>query len=113
MLYEQGLGGAVQRPVSSPPTLVSPNAGLGNVTIQTGSNGVRNFSWNVASPAPPVPKPAPLAAKLAQLKHEKFSSRDRTERIAKSLAAIAAVQPSTLTAAEWKQIVESEIEDQY
>lgn len=112
MLYEQGLGGTAQRPVSLPASLVSPNAGLGNQTIQTISNGTQLF-WTHAPQAPPVLRPAPLAARLAQLKHEKFSSKDRTERIAKSLAAIAAVQQSTLTAAEWKQIVESEIEDQY
>lgn len=113
MLCEQGLGGAVQRPVSPPPSLVSPNAGLGNVTIQTSSNGARNLFRTLPPPALPVSRPAPLAAKLAQLKHEKFSSTGRTERISKSLAAIAAVQPSTLPPAEWKQIVESEIEDQY
>ena len=96
MLYEQGLGGTAQRPVSLPASLVSPNAGLGNQTIQTISNGTQLF-WTHA-PRLQFSDPRLWPPGWHRLKHEKFSSKDRTERIAKSLAAIAAVQQSTLTA---------------
>lgn len=51
------------------------------------------------------------AFKLAALKMQKFSPDGRQARIAASLAALNASQPTDLTLAQWKQIVE-EIEDE-
>ena len=51
------------------------------------------------------------AFKLALLKKQKFTPEGRSKRIAASLAALNASQPTALTLAEWKEIVE-EIEDE-
>ncbi len=50
------------------------------------------------------------AFKLALLKQEKFTPEGREQRIASSLAALDAAQPTELSLAQWKEIVE-EIED--
>ena len=50
---------------------------------------------------------------LEELKRQKFTPHGRDERIAASLAALNAPQAIELTTAEWKAIVEEEIEDQY
>ena len=49
--------------------------------------------------------------KLALLKRQKFTPEGRERRIAASLAAMNAPQPTELTLAQWKEIVE-EIEDE-
>jgi hypothetical protein len=51
------------------------------------------------------------AFKLALLKRQKFPLDGRQQRIAASLAALNAPQPTSLTLAQWKEIVE-EIEDE-
>ncbi len=51
------------------------------------------------------------AFKLALLKRRKFTPEGREKRIAASLAALNAPQPTDLTLAQWKEIVE-EIEDE-
>ncbi len=48
--------------------------------------------------------------KLAVLKQEKFTPQGREERIAASLASLNAPQPTELTLAQWKDVIE-EIED--
>jgi hypothetical protein len=48
--------------------------------------------------------------KLAILKEQQFRAEGRGQRIATSLAALNAPQPTQLSASEWKEIVE-EIED--
>jgi hypothetical protein len=50
------------------------------------------------------------AFKLASLKQRKFTVEGREQRIATSLAALNASQPTELTVAEWKATVE-EVED--
>ena len=49
-------------------------------------------------------------SKLDILKRHTFTPEDRENRIAASLAALNAPQPTVLTKAEWKEIVE-EVED--
>jgi hypothetical protein len=51
------------------------------------------------------------AFKLASLKLRKFIAEGREHRIAASLAAVNASQPTNLTQAQWKEIVE-EIEEE-
>ena len=51
------------------------------------------------------------AFKLAALKRQKFSPDGRQARTAASLAALNAPQPTDLSLAQWKQVVE-EIEDE-
>jgi len=51
------------------------------------------------------------AFKLAILKGQKFTPEGRQQRIAASLAALNAPQPTDLTLAQWKEIVE-EVEDE-
>jgi|SRR5882724_6235078 len=50
------------------------------------------------------------AVKLAALKLKKFTPEGRVHRISTSLAAVNALQPTELSLAEWKEIVE-EVED--
>ena len=49
--------------------------------------------------------------KLELLKRHKFTPDGREQRIRDSLAALNAPQPTTLTAAEWKEIIE-EVEEE-
>lgn len=51
------------------------------------------------------------AFKLTLLKRQKFTADGRQARIAASLAAVNAPQPTDLTLAQWKEIVE-EVEDE-
>jgi hypothetical protein len=57
--------------------------------------------------------PQPLSSKLSDLKRKAFSESGRKERIARSLAAVNAPQPTKLSSFEWKRIAEADIEDQY
>jgi hypothetical protein len=50
------------------------------------------------------------AFRLAVLKHQKFTPQGKQERIAASLAALNAPQPTELSLAQWKDVME-EIED--
>jgi hypothetical protein len=56
---------------------------------------------------------APFADKLARLKRNRFTLRGRAERIAKSLAALATSQPTDLSPSEWREIIESDVEEQF
>jgi hypothetical protein len=49
--------------------------------------------------------------RLSLLKRQKFRTQGREERIATSMAALNAMQPTALSLAQWKEIVE-EIEDE-
>jgi hypothetical protein len=51
------------------------------------------------------------AFKLALVKYRHFTSEDKEQRIAASLAAVNAAQPTELTPAQWKEILE-EIEEE-
>jgi hypothetical protein len=51
------------------------------------------------------------AFKLAVLKQQKFTPQGKQERIAVSLAAVNAPQPTELSLAQWKGVIE-EIEDE-
>lgn len=57
--------------------------------------------------------PQASSSKLSDLKRKAFPDRGRMERIAKSLAAVNAVQPTHLSSSEWKRIAEADFEDQY
>jgi hypothetical protein len=53
----------------------------------------------------------PPSLKLAMLKRQKFTPEGRQARIEKSLAALNAAQPTDLTLAQWKSLLE-EVEDE-
>lgn len=59
---------------------------------------------------PPPSNGAESTFKLVMLKRQRFSLGGREQRVATSLAAVNAAQPTDLRLAEWKEIVES-IED--
>jgi len=54
---------------------------------------------------------AQSSPRLQLLKAQKFAAVDRQQRIAASLAALDSPQPTNLSIAKWKEIVE-EIEDE-
>ncbi len=56
---------------------------------------------------------AQTSSELSDLKRKAFPESGRMGRIAKSLAAVDATQPTHLSSSEWKRIAEAEIEDQY
>jgi hypothetical protein len=53
----------------------------------------------------------PPSFKLAMLKRQKFTPEGQRARIEKSLAALNAAQPTDLTLAQWKSLLE-EVEDE-
>jgi hypothetical protein len=95
---------------ATPPRGVRTNVGLlGNDAIQSpvwiaDLNGLLADYRKILVSAQP-------AFKLAALKRQKFSPDGRQARIAASLAALNAAQPTNLSLAQWKQVVE-EIEDE-
>lgn len=56
---------------------------------------------------------APLASKLAALKRARFTAEGKATRVTKSLAAVEATQPTRLSASEWKQFAEADIEGRF
>jgi len=90
------------------PSQTNPNAGLlGNKSIQAFTTiyiGVSGALHRFLTQAQP-------GAKLALLKRSKFTPEGRQERIAASLAALNAPQPTNLTLTQWKEILE-EVEDE-
>jgi hypothetical protein len=115
MFTGQTLGGGFQTPM---PITIHPfvkGGTLANLSSQISvvktersffeaSAFFESFSRNVSS----VP-----ASMLSDLKRKAFSESGRMERIARSLAAVNAVQPTLLTTLEWRGIVEADVEDQY
>jgi hypothetical protein len=88
------------------PTDVAIRAGLlGDAFGQMLANAA-----NLTPIFPPPLNEAESAFRLVLLKQQRFSPEGREYRIATSLAAVNAPQPTNLTLAEWKEIVES-IED--
>jgi hypothetical protein len=81
---------------------------LGNAAIQIPDKAANpDAIWAVSRSL----TSAQPAFKLALLKGQKFTPEGRGLRIAASLAAMNAPQPTVLTLAQWKEIVE-EVEDE-
>ncbi len=82
---------------------------LGNKSMQIPTNLAGSITLGDAFRAMLIP--AQPAAKLALLKGRKFTPEGRQQRIEASLAALNADQPTELTLAQWKELLE-EIEDE-
>ncbi|RPJ55417.1 MAG: hypothetical protein EHM23_26280 [Acidobacteria bacterium] len=85
------------------------NALLGNVAIQVPTRITDSYAL-VAAYRELLAQAQPTA-KLALLKRQKFTAEGRSQRVASSLAAVNGPQPTRLTAAQWKEIVE-EVEEE-
>lgn len=113
MLGGQALGGS-QTPAQLLPTTTLLGTSLANPRSQTTSM-VEELLWRIPV-APELPQtvvPAPFASKLMELKRDRFALKGKAERVARSIAAIETPQPTRLSASEWKQIAEADIEDQF
>lgn len=112
MMPQGQLGQSQLQPVLSgmPGSDVFTNTGLlGNDAIQIPAKiADRGNVWAAYRRLLASAQPA---FKLALLKRQKFTLEGREERIASSLAALNAPQPTDLTLAQWKEIVE-EVEDE-
>ena len=112
MMPQGQLGQSLQPPVflEMPAATIRFNLGLlGNDAIQIPPRSADSKS--LLSAYRKFLAPAQPTFRLALLKRQKFTPQDRATRIAASLAALNAPQPTDLTLAEWKEIVE-EIEDE-
>jgi hypothetical protein len=82
---------------------------VGNEYIQSPPK-IPDTTWLVSAFLRVIASAQP-SFKLGLLKRQKFTPEKREQRIKDSLAALNARQPTTLTVAQWKEIVE-EIEDE-
>lgn len=82
---------------------------LGNRSMQISTNLADSNSLGDAFRAMLIP--AQPAVRLALLKRQKFTPEGREQRIEASLAALNAAQPTELTLAQWKELLE-EAEDE-
>lgn len=117
MLGAQTLGGGSQSPSSVEAHLPLNGISLGNLESQVGL-------WRTDQPwvsetfylrPEAVPTGSGFSAtwRRSHLKRRAFTEENRSERIARSLAAVSAVQPTQLSASEWRRVVEADVEDQY
>ena len=116
MLTGQTLGGGSQVAMPIPTHPLTNGGNLANSGSQISLATKEGFSFDVTllfesfyggvhPGAPP--------SKLSDLKRRAFPESGRMQRIAKSLAAVNAVQPTQLSPSEWRRIAEADIEDQY
>ena len=117
MLSGQTLGGGSQFPMPVAPDSPANAGSLANLGSQIsfaskGQAWVLNASLGIESFFGGL-DPQVSSSRLSDLKRKAFAETGRMERIAKSLAAVNAAQPTRLSASEWKRIAEADIEDQY
>jgi hypothetical protein len=96
-------------PIDLLPTSITEGGLLGNASAQ-----VVHFSadvYNVIETYHKILQGAQPHFRLARLKRRTFTPETRRRRIDKSLAALNAAQPTTLTVEAWKSLVE-ELEDE-
>jgi hypothetical protein len=117
MLDGQTLGGGAQLPI---PMADLSRSGGGNLANARSQFGLVNEEQSWVSHAPLLfellsitARPSALPSQLSNLKRRAFTETDRAQRVARSLAAVNAAQPTQLSASEWKRVVEADIEDQY
>lgn len=84
---------------------------LGNEHMQVPTQWVSSDSQTFFTLYRNLIASAQPAFKLTLLKRQKFTADGRQERIAASLAAVNAPQPTDLTLAQWREIAE-EVEDE-
>jgi hypothetical protein len=117
MLGEQTLGGGSQRPMPIESYRPSNGGNLANSRSQLGFTS--NEQWRTSHALPYFELPSGIvhlstsASRLSNLKRRTFAESGRAERIAKSLAAVNAAQPTQLSPSEWKRVAEADLEDQY
>lgn len=109
MMLQAQLDQSQRPPVFMDPPDVPANIGLGNEATQIPARIADSVSLLAAYQRALVS--AQPAFKLSLLKRQKFTPEGREKRIAASLAALNGPQPTDLTLAQWKEIVE-EVEDE-
>ncbi len=117
MLGEQTLGGGSQLPAPIAPQPPANGRSLANSGSQISlaskaQSQIFDASLFFESLSGGI-HPQTSSSRLADLKRKAFSESGRRDRIAKSLAAVNAAQPTHLSSSEWKRIAEADIEDQY
>jgi len=115
MLGAQTLGGGSQSLIPTELRLPFTGISLANAESQLSSWGKDQPSvLQVFFPrAEPVSCEFSGSWRLVRLKRRTFAEENRSQRIARSLAAVSAPQPTQLSASEWKRVVEADVEDQY
>jgi hypothetical protein len=117
MLSGQTLGGGSQLPIRFSPNQPASGVSLANSGSQISfANKQQSWIFDASLAFGPffgAIHPQVSSSKLADLKRKAFPEIGRTERIAKSLAAVNAAQSTCLSSSEWKRIAEADIEDQY
>jgi hypothetical protein len=115
MLGAQSLGGDSQSMISMEARAPFSSIGLANLESQLGFCR-QDQLWPLqtfSAPAPVLMSELSGSWRLLRLKRRKFIEESRSERIARSLAAVNAPQPTQLSASEWQRVVEADVEDQY
>jgi hypothetical protein len=116
MLAGQTLGGGSQVPMPIPPHPLANGGNLANsgsqMSLASKEESLFDASLFFESFSGGVHPHAP-SSRLSDLKRKAFPETSRMERIARSLAAVNAAQPTHLSSSEWKRITEADIEDQY
>jgi hypothetical protein len=113
----QSVGSAQLLPVTAPsyadllPTGDVNTGLLGNAYAQVVHFSSSNYVDDIIETYRTLLSGAQPSYKLALLKRQKFTPQGRQARIATSIAALNARQPTDLTLAQWKAILE-EIEDE-
>ena len=113
MMLQEQLGRPQQPhvPVDFTPLQIHVNAGLlGNKFSQAPATLAGTDS--LVDVYSRLPSGSHIAFKLTLLKQLKFTPESREKRIAASLAALNAAQPTELSLAQWKEIVEEVEEDE-
>jgi hypothetical protein len=117
MLSGQTLGGVAQFPMPIECHSLTNGGNLSNGRSQvTFITAERSWISQVPAIFGLFSAPVHLSASFSQLlnlKRKAFAESGRAERIAKSLAAVEAAQPTHLRPSEWRRVAEADIEDQY
>lgn len=108
----QTLGAEAQQPAFSPPGLPTQ--------LRTGSflaNDSIQFAFKIPLPSSSlawwISRARPLS-KLERLKRQQFTVEGKTERVARSLAALSQPQPIRLSPQEWRSVAEDpDLENQF
>jgi hypothetical protein len=116
MLGAQTLGGGSQTLMPMEPQVPLSGISLANVESQLRFWG-KDQPWALQaffSMSERIPTSEFSGSRrLLRLKRRTFTEENRSQRIARSLAAVSAPQPTQLSASEWKRVVEADVEDQY
>ncbi len=107
MILQQQLGSIQQAPKGTMVSVLPGSADVGLLGNQFGqAPSLRTLADTLVDAYQRLHSASQPAFKLAFIKRQKFTPEGREQRIAASLAALNAAQPTELSLAEWKEIVE-------